>query len=1269
MSRVVDPYRFYARAALTNWAHINRARDPQDQRWAEEWRRRGIEGYAMAQLRWSINPQLAPELPDEDYGMPDGPFTVWARLPSEKEMRDIPFHTYQNQDGATIVWWMGDPLVYVTLDVDVTAANANLAALNGPVAIDALEIIETVGTGQRQVLLWGTSIVAVAIASPGPVGVLSVRGITAHDYANSDAWRPLEIVGLPVEPSAWSDVGRHADKQGMVGALTAPDGAARDRLRRGAAPFGWPGTLGPNPAPAWALPDFDGLVKEVRQDLLPRLHPVLKMPPVLQARQRDLVNIPGPSGAGGTLGDPSTASLPPLGLAFIAAGSDPLLALALGFGTAYPAAQVTSGGSVTPGAVAIPSRMMDFMVTATWDKGMDGTSGPLEMAALAIGAPPPVRPPAPNALQAQAQSHSRPHAADQPWSAAARVSWDRLPRFKLLTTSSFAFARANPVTPAVAADAIMRPRPSGGLAPITLASNAKDKETTRHSAVDSSLVLPLTAAGLALRYGIALQDIWGQWSVWGTVDHADQQPALDRPRVLRCALDAAVPASGRVCAGTLTVELAWDWEVRRPLRIELRSRLFGAPQRSHTPPPDTTLPAGLQTSLAVPPAAPLVLPFSGDQVSPLPPNVTVDYFDIDGNLVAPGPVGADDVRRYRITVSGLQLDYNANGHIGVAVWTRVRERAQPLRDSAWLAPLVSGSAMEPGPNIAYASDPIPPAPEPPEIVKRASLADARGEHHARVSWAPAAGATGYFIYTATESAILAKVGDPDRPAPDPTQTYTERLAFLRDCLAASTDNFRALFTRVNTKAQPETSADLVLPRGTKEIHLFTMVAVNAGNVESNWPAPADNEQRVVAIAAADIATPAPPRLEIRRLDQPAATPKFAVHVDLASQPGARVARYQLFRTRVEAAAMALDTMGPPVAAIEATGGGWTVHGLDGDAAALADATGTDQPDGSWKKVWYRAVAWAHPDPDRALLPGRSPPSNAMSVVIPPDGPPNLSPLTAEWPGGPVQDVLVHFTSTAPVAKTALGPHKLAVDAQVLSGPSKSAPDPLLLEAFELQAVPAAPPAPPLSGTWRTSATQYALRLRRGSVDDRVAVVVRMTDPLGRTTERVLTVASGPVDPAPDVLDLEMHVVKPNVVNATWRSSAPIPPRAGGKYTIKVTVAAPKKPILTPAPVPHPIVQPHGVAALLAKKGVALETLDVVRGPIIKLPGQVTVIEMALADVPVVGKAPLPGQPWQLVRLNSAHGVTSYGLTYNGAAASVTVRITAPDGRFAEQVAK
>jgi hypothetical protein len=168
---------------------------------------------------------------------------------------------------------------------------------------------------------------------------------------------------------------------------------------------------------------------------------------------------------------------------------------------------------------------------------------------------------------------------------------------------------------------------------------------------------------------------------------------------------------------------------------------------------------------------------------------------------------------------------------------------------------------------------------------------------------------------------------------------------------------------------------------------------------------------------------------------------------------------------------------------------------------------------------------------------------------------------------------------------------------------------------------------------------------------------------------VLTVASGPIDPAPDVLDLEMHTVKPNVVNATWRSSAPIPPRAGGKYTIKVTVAAPKKPVLPP--LPHPVVQPHGVAAILAKRDVgleALETLDVVRGPIFRPPpGHVTVIEMPLADVPVAGRPPLPGQTWQLVRLNSAHGVTSYGLTFNGAVASVTVRITAPDGRFAEQV--
>ncbi|EGF31964.1 hypothetical protein IMCC9480_3131 [Oxalobacteraceae bacterium IMCC9480] len=1042
------------------------------------------------------------------------------------------------------------------------------------------------------------------------------------------------------------------------------------------------------------MPDFDGLIKELHKDLLPRLHPVMKLAPVLQPRQRDTVAIPGPSGSGGTLSDPSQATLPPLGLTLVAAGSDPLMALALGFGTAYEASQLISqiGPIDTPTIAAMASntgnRLPDFMITATWDKGLDGQSPALEMAALAIGATLPVQPPVPASLLAQVQSRNRPAAPDLPWSSAARVSWNRLLRLKMLTTSSFAMARARPAQPAAMASAIMRVRPSGGYAPITLTRNAKDKEQGRHSAVDDSLSLPLTTAGLAERYGIALQDIWGQWSHWGIVDYTDGQPAPDRPRILKCALDAAVPASGRVCPGTLTIELAWDWQVRRPKQIELRCRLFAAPQRSYTPPPDLTVPAGIQSALALAPGAPLLITFAGDSATGLPANVSVDYFDLDGQPVTPGPVGADDVRRYKITISGLNLDYGSVGHVGVALWARMQERAAPLRTSAWLAPLISGSGVEPGPNIAYASDPIPPVPAPPELVQRASLADARGEHHARVSWAPSSGAVGYFVYHSTESAILGAVNGATAPAPDPTRTYTERLAVLRNLLAA--DTHRHVFTRLNAEALKVTTTDLILPRGSKEIHLYTMVAVNAGNIESAWPTTDEADERILAIAAAGIVSPAAPLLEIRRIERAVGVPKFAVHVALTSQPGATVSRYELYRTRVEAAAMALDTMGPPVAVIAASAGAWTVTPVPLRPGALASASGTDSPDGSWKKLWYRAVAWAHKDDDRALLPGRSPPSNAMSLVIPPDGPPDLSAITAEWAGGPLGDVLLHFTSSAPVAITALGPHKLVVDAAVLDGPSQATQPSLLLTAATLDTVATAAPA--VSGMWRTSAlpavpASYAVLLKRGSVDDRVGCLVRLADPLGRMTERSITIAAGPVDPLPDVLDLNlMHIG--SVTNISWHSGAPIGLRAGGRYKVRVTLALSTKIIGPPKPAPLPLPRPavitggsvRGSVAAILRKPVPDDTRVISDigalagigsiGGIGGIGPKTLQIELALGDIAPAGTAPAPtpAHPWKLERQNGVHGSTSYALVVDGKVTSVTVRITAPDGRFSEEVA-
>ncbi|EGF31963.1 hypothetical protein IMCC9480_3130 [Oxalobacteraceae bacterium IMCC9480] len=245
MTRLVDPFRFHARAAITDWMRISRSRDESDPSWLagwqNDWQRRKLETTTVAQLRWSINPQLSPLLPDADIGMPSGAFQVWARQPSFKQAKDLPFFTYLNQDGATIAWWFGSQLVYVAVTLTVNGpagTTANVIALNGPAGFDTIESLKTIGAGNQTVVLGGTSITGLAISSAGGITISKITGVSAADYANADDWRLLEIVGLPVDQTAWADVERHADKQGMAAALSSPVDAARDRLRRGAPAFG-----------------------------------------------------------------------------------------------------------------------------------------------------------------------------------------------------------------------------------------------------------------------------------------------------------------------------------------------------------------------------------------------------------------------------------------------------------------------------------------------------------------------------------------------------------------------------------------------------------------------------------------------------------------------------------------------------------------------------------------------------------------------------------------------------------------------------------------------------------------------------------------------------------------------------------------------------------------------------------------------------------------------------------------------------------------------
>jgi hypothetical protein len=646
----------------------------------------------------------------------------------------------------------------------------------------------------------------------------------------------------------------------------------------------------------------------------------------------------------------------------------------------------------------------------------------------------------------------------------------------------------------------MEPRPSGGHKPIAPGQAEGDEQANFVHLTDRRLELPNNPGERHVHYSVATQSIFSLWSPWQGVDFGTHQPSTPPPRIVAATLAVTAPALGKVCAGTLTVDLTWDWTDRRPSQIVLEGRMYAAADRAELPPVPFP-PAGLERAISTA-GAQVILNFSGDTATvsgSSDPDPT--YLNPEGDEeVAPGAAQGDGVRRYRVAIPGFTADFTATPHIGLALWSRGNERIAPQH------PTVTA-----GPVIAYASDPVAP-PVPPELVPLASLPDAEGRSHARISWLAAQGAAGYIVYTSDELTMLAHYGAPE---PDASATMSDRAATLLDLWEAQPD--RRPFTRVNTTPLTATSLDVVLPAGSTAIHAYAVVSTSPGQVEGPWPSGADVRDQVILRAAPRIAAPPPPMLE--------ATPQDGGGVELRvlTRAGHRVDRIDLYRVRVEDAARSLDTMGPPITQVGLATPGWTVTlDLDDDDRPLA-FSGTDVPGGSWKRVWYRAVAWAdaewpvagQPFPykiaERGLIRGRSAPSNPISVITPPPGDPDLSPIAASWPGGTALDVQLDWTTLAPLAPTPLGPHRLDV---VVREPG--AADPLISYFGELSGAPAVPPGPGDDGMWSTGPGAYRALVHRAADDVALDVSVRVVDPIGRIGAQTLHVPAGPILPAPEL---------------------------------------------------------------------------------------------------------------------------------------------------------
>jgi hypothetical protein len=408
-------------------------------------------------------------------------------------------------------------------------------------------------------------------------------------------------------------------------------------------------------------------------------------------------------------------------------------------------------------------------------------------------------------------------------------------------------------------------------------------------------------------------------------------------------------------------------------------------------------------------------------------------------------------------------------------------------------------------------------------------------------------------------------------------------------------------------------------------------------------------------------SPSPPDLEVTRtLDRSVDPPAYRAAVRVRTKPGAPVARVDLHRVRVPEAAVELDTMGPPLARIEGSVGPYEVTGTDSDVLGEAQAIGTivglDPVEGSWRRVFYRAVAWAGDDAPRGLFGGRSKPSALREVIVPPATPPNLAALNWHWPGGGLGDAQIDGSTLAPLEATPLGDHRLRADVLAVH------PDGSAELLFRHPAAPGgddrlatlgtAPPAPGANGLWRTAGGvpgQTALHLlaRRASFEDRLQVRLLLTDPLGRATEQVLEVPAGSPLMEPNILT--PHVTKRLNVGfvVDFVTTVPLTTQAG-PYRLQVNYAVDSK-----------------LPPLLLQKGPGAQAAA---GARVGLRPQFHRLDIPLPDIP----APPAGTdiftstdliPVQ--RGRAAERGTLIVVGMRGSSGKVELKIVCPDGREAK----
>lgn len=819
---------------------------------------------------------------------------------------------------------------------------------------------------------------------PKPGGDLSLQ-----DIANKPGWEPLEVVGLPVDTS-WNNTGYSLKEQGPVNSPLPPIQAALQRLNIGAPRAGWKGLpfYGAS-LPAWEPSDLQAYLKETCNGrLLNGIHAMLRdLPNGLdhiryvdteedptnsgQLNPRLLLNqeriVPGQN-------QPARCKWSPLGLLLLGAGTDPLAALALGFGTALSISSLDINYNDV------------FMVSFRQQFTIAGQKFEFELADVVSLDQIQLEPNEPSGLSANIISHNRPQAMDSPALETVGVTWDRVDNTNYSGSSiepisvSYAVARISQ-EPSKPPEILLTRRSSqvngwfpfvasksDNVSPVLFADHIVRSTTRDGKTVPSP-------KGLDCTYAVAAQDIFGRWSPWSTVSMQGESEQPQIPSVLSVKLKLS---------GELTIDFSWDWSDRSPEFVELTGDYEDDPS-------NVFFKARLQF---------------GGNAKPNTSNFEVTPLKADLNPATDWGQAQDrdknepEVRYYRLKTT---IPVNFVGK--PSRFFEVQARGQCHIHQVYLPDWNVSSFCKPAKTQIF--DPTPPQLNLPEVEtpQWASLPDMAGVSRMRLKWNGNSNVDGYVLYEATETTLLAAFS---QPGPDMSQSYTKRLGALR---SQNIPSKREVFRRVQKElipSAPEVVYEVELPKGSTVLHFYALTAMSPNQEESAW---LNNSKEFIAIAVPRLAVPVAPTLEVDYDTEAAHT---LVSLQIGVEHGVSVSQVEIYRVTSDKLATSVDTMGPPIATLS----------VSGPQISFIDSTLSR----SWKRVWYRVIAWSARDDQFGVVEARSPASSAVPVLLPPQDPPDVINLKVNLEGSNDSEVLIGWTSHTPVAITPLGPHTVVVEA-------------------------------------------------------------------------------------------------------------------------------------------------------------------------------------------------------------------------------------------------